>query len=191
MSNECFWRPSMMWVACTPCAKHRTQHSTLCKYRCSELRAGESMVALSQTSSRCLLRNQAAGAAGQAACRAVPKQGNTHFGIMPPAMTPSATSSRVSRMPSSVNLVEMSSLSRRTPGTSVISMSFSAFSAAAICMARPLLDCQQAMQGRQTASTKAYKTSSLEAQTPTHCKASPHLASSNVSVDIQRLPSAV
>ena len=60
---------------------------------------------------------------------------NSYFGIMPPAMTPSSTSSRVLLMLSSMNLVLMSSLSRSTPGTSVIKISFSARSAAAICYA--------------------------------------------------------
>ena len=61
--------------------------------------------------------------------------GGTYLGIIPPAMMPSATSSRVCRMSISWNLVETSSLSRRTPGTSVIRMSFSALRAAAICKA--------------------------------------------------------
>jgi hypothetical protein len=50
-----------------------------------------------------------------------------------PAMMPSSISSRHWRMDSAGNLVDTSSLSRRTPGTSVISTSFSAWRAAAIC----------------------------------------------------------
>ena len=41
MSSECGWRPSMICVARTPCARHRMQHST-CKrpsaYRCQSSR---------------------------------------------------------------------------------------------------------------------------------------------------------
>ena len=57
----------------------------------------------------------------------------SHLGIMPPAMMPSATSSLVDLMSSSLYLVETSSLSFSTPGTSVMRMSFSAWRAAAIC----------------------------------------------------------
>ena len=48
------------------------------------------------------------------------------LGIMPPAITPEDFSSFVLRTSSSLNLVVTSSLSRITPGTSVIRMSFSA-----------------------------------------------------------------
>ena len=54
------------------------------------------------------------------------------LGIMPPAMMPSSTNSLHRRMLSDANLVAGSSLSRSTPGTSVIRMSFSARRDAAI-----------------------------------------------------------
>mmetsp|Transcript_23392 Transcript_23392/g.59889 ORF Transcript_23392/g.59889 Transcript_23392/m.59889 type:complete len:265 (+) Transcript_23392:420-1214(+) len=54
------------------------------------------------------------------------------LGIMPPAMTPSSMRLRQSLIVSSWILVDLSFLSRSTPGTSVIRMSFSALSAAAI-----------------------------------------------------------
>ena len=58
----------------------------------------------------------------------------SHLGIIPPAMIPSATSSRTCRMSRDTNFVATSSLSWSTPGTSVMRISFSAFSEAAICM---------------------------------------------------------
>ena len=62
----------------------------------------------------------------------------SHLGIIPPAMIPSATSSRTCRISRDTNFVATSSLSLSTPGTSVMRISFSAFNEAAICMCNEL-----------------------------------------------------
>ena len=63
----------------------------------------------------------------------------SHLGIIPPAMIPSATSSRTCRISRDTNFVATSSLSLSTPGTSVMRMSFSAFNEAAIWMCNYVL----------------------------------------------------
>lgn len=68
------------------------------------------------------------------------RRAQAYFGIIPPAMMPSATSSRVWRMSNEAYLVAMSSLSFSTPGTSVIRISFSAWRAAAICKSTQLAE---------------------------------------------------
>jgi hypothetical protein len=156
MRSECCCRPSMMCVAFTPCAKHRVQHSTLhgasmastaahAEAHKRVCRLNRACLHEQQTPHRSLLYNTAICKQCVCACR-VHRQWlgirtlcgvwgkASHLGIIPPAMIPSATSSRTCRISRDTNFVATSSLSLSTPGTSVMRISFSAFNEAAICM---------------------------------------------------------